>query len=301
MSPILLLVVALSILVGLSLGLLGGGGSILVVPLLVYIAGLEPREAIATSLVVVGATSLVSLIGHARRGKVQWRTGLLFGAAGMIGAFGGGLLGGRIPGPILMVAFAAMMLATAGAMLRQRKPGAQSGPAKAGLAGAARTDAIRHSHTLWRVLLDGLVVGAATGLVGAGGGFLVVPALVLLAGLPMSAAVGTSLLVIAMKSFAGFGGYLTAVSINWPLTAAVTLAAIAGSFVGVALTSRVPEDTLRRASGFFVMAMGVVVLAQELPMVGVAILLAVVATTVIVTGLVCVFAASRCPLRTRVA
>ncbi|EFV93434.1 hypothetical protein ES5_00862 [Dietzia cinnamea P4] len=246
-----IVVVALAVLVGLSLGLLGGGGSILVVPLLTYIGGLDPREAIATSLFVVGATSLVSLIGHARKGNVQWRTGLIFGAAGMVGAFLGGLAGGYIPGTLLMIAFALMMIATAGAMIKGRKD----------RDGQSQT----HHHPLWRILLDGLVVGAATGLVGAGGGFLVVPALVLLAGLPMTAAVGTSLLVIAMKSFAGLGGYLTSVSLDWPLVAAVTLAAIAGSFVGIRLTSVVPERALRKGFGAFVLLMGAFVLSQELP------------------------------------
>lgn len=246
-----IIVVALAVLVGLSLGLLGGGGSILVVPLLTYIGGLDPKEAIATSLFVVGATSLVSLVGHARKGNVQWRTGLIFGAAGMVGAFLGGLAGGYIPGTVLMVAFAIMMIATAGAMIKGRKD--RDGQSN------------DHHHPLWRILLDGLVVGAATGLVGAGGGFLVVPALVLLAGLPMTAAVGTSLLVIAMKSFAGLGGYLTSVSLDWPLVAAVTTAAIAGSFVGVRLTSVVPEKALRKGFGFFVLLMGAFVLSQELP------------------------------------
>lgn len=246
-----IVVVALAVLAGLSLGLLGGGGSILVVPLLTYIGGLGPREAIATSLFVVGATSFVSLIGHARKGNVQWRTGLIFGAAGMVGAFLGGLAGGYIPGTLLMIAFALMMIATAGAMIRGRKD----------RDGQSQT----HHHPLWRILLDGLVVGAATGLVGAGGGFLVVPALVLLAGLPMTAAVGTSLLVIAMKSFAGLGGYLTSVSLDWPLVAAVTAAAIAGSFVGIRLTSVVPERALRKGFGVFVLFMGAFVLSQELP------------------------------------
>lgn len=258
-----IVVVALAVLVGLSLGLLGGGGSILVVPVLTYVGGLDPREAIATSLFVVGATSLVSLIGHARKGNVRWRTGLIFGAAGMVGAFLGGLAGGYIPGTLLMIAFALMMIATAGAMIKGRKD----------RDGQSQT----HHHPLWRILLDGLVVGAATGLVGAGGGFLVVPALVLLAGLPMTAAVGTSLLVIAMKSFAGLGGYLTSVSLDWPLVAAVTAAAIAGSFVGIRLTSVVPERALRKGFGVFVLLMGAFVLSQELPFPAGPIILGVVA------------------------
>ncbi|WP_216695872.1 sulfite exporter TauE/SafE family protein [Dietzia psychralcaliphila] len=277
-----IIVVALAVLVGLSLGLLGGGGSILVVPLLTYIGGLDPKEAIATSLFVVGATSLVSLIGHARKGNVQWRTGLIFGAAGMVGAFLGGLAGGYIPGTVLMIGFAIMMIATAGAMIKGRKD--RDGQSN------------DHHHPLWRILLDGLVVGAATGLVGAGGGFLVVPALVLLAGLPMTAAVGTSLLVIAMKSFAGLGGYLTSTSLDWPLVAAVTTAAIAGSFAGIRLTSVVPEKALRKGFGFFVLLMGAFVLSQELPFPAAPIILGVVALLALAAA-ICSVAVDRCPLR----
>ena len=116
-----------------------------------------------------------------------------------------------------------------------------------------------------RVLLDGLLVGVATGLVGAGGGFLVVPALNLLGGLPMVIAVGTSLLVIALKSFAGLGGYLLSVRLDWPIVLAFTATAVAGSFVGVALAGRIPERALRRGFGIFVLAMGAFVLVQEVP------------------------------------
>ena len=121
MSGTLIAVLILAIAIGLSLGLLGGGGSILTVPLLTYVAGMDPKEAIAASLFVVGATSVLSTLTHARMGNVQWRTGLIFGVASMAGAFLGGLLGGQIPGVILMLAFAAMMIATAVAMLRGRK------------------------------------------------------------------------------------------------------------------------------------------------------------------------------------
>lgn len=239
----------LSVLIGVSLGLLGGGGSILTVPILTYVAGLNPREAIASSLFVVGVTSAVSAIGHARKGRVKWRTGLIFGAAGMAGAFGGGLLGGRIPGTVLMIAFALMMVATSAAMIRGRKN------VKAAGDGELRVG---------KVIIEGLVVGLVTGLVGAGGGFLVVPALALLGGLSMPVAVGTSLVVIAMKSFAGLGGYLTTVSLNWPLIAAVTVAAILGSLIGARLAGRIPEAALRRGFGIFVLVMGIFVLAQEL-------------------------------------
>jgi uncharacterized protein len=245
------LTIALAVLVGVALGLLGGGGSILMVPLLVYVAGMDAKEAIAASLVVVGVTAAVSVVGHARAGRVRWRTGLLFGGAGMVGALGGGWIGGRLPGQLLLAAFALVMVATAVAMLRGRRP---PDPAKA--------------HTelpVGRVLLDGVVVGLVTGLVGAGGGFLVVPALALLGGLPMGVAVGTSLLVIAMKSFAGLTGYLTTVSLDWPLVGAVTLAAVVGSLVGGRLVDRIPADTLRRAFGWFVLAMGAFVLVQQVP------------------------------------
>lgn len=121
MTFTLVLTVLLAVLIGVSLGLLGGGGSILTVPILTYVAGLPPKEAIAASLFVVGTTSAVSAISHARAGRVRWRTGLIFGAAGMVGAFGGGILGGYIPGTVLMIAFALMMVATSIAMIRGRK------------------------------------------------------------------------------------------------------------------------------------------------------------------------------------
>lgn len=271
--------------IGVSLGLLGGGGSILTVPLLTYVAGFDAKEAIAASLFVVGVTSAVSVIAHARRGNVRWRMGLIFGAAGMAGAFGGGLLGGLIPGTVLMIAFALMMLATAGAMLRGRKQ-----------QGAAEDPGERAPELpVVRIVVDGLVVGFVTGLVGAGGGFLVVPALALLAGLPMTAAVGTSLLVIALKSFAGFAGYLTSVSLDWGLVLGVTGAAIAGSVIGAKLTSKVPEAALRRGFGVFVLVMGVIVLWQELP--GPYDLAVVVAAALaaVLAG-ICLLLGDRCPV-----
>ncbi len=244
------LAIVLAVLVGVTLGLLGGGGSILAVPLLVYVAGMDAKEAIATSLLVVGTTAAVALVPHARAGRVRWRTGLLFGAAGMTGAYAGGRIAEFIPGDVLLVAFALMMLATAAAMIRGRR--APDRPAHTELPVA-------------RVLLDGVVVGLVTGLVGAGGGFLIVPALVLLGGLPMPVAVGTSLLVIAMKSFAGLAGYLASVQIDWPIALGVTAAAVLGSLVGSRLTGVVHPETLRKAFGWFVVAMGMFVLVQQAP------------------------------------
>ncbi|WP_433318696.1 sulfite exporter TauE/SafE family protein [Micromonospora chersina] len=251
MTATLVLTVGLAVLIGVSLGLLGGGGSILAVPLLVYVADLPPKEAIATSLLVVGATSAVGVIPHARAHRVRWRTGLIFGVAGMTGAYAGGRLAEFIPAGFLLTGFAVMMLATAVAMIRGRR--------------AAEGRPVPHELPVPRVVLDGVVVGLVTGLVGAGGGFLVVPALALLGGLPMPVAVGTSLVVITMKSFAGLAGYLSSVSIDWGLAAAVVVAAVAGSFVGGRLAGRIPAEILRKAFGWFVVVMGVFVLGQQLP------------------------------------
>ncbi|MEH0845633.1 sulfite exporter TauE/SafE family protein [Micromonospora sp. CPCC 205711] len=251
MTATLALTIGLAVLIGVSLGLLGGGGSILAVPLLVYVADLPAKEAIATSLLVVGATSAVGVIPHARAHRVRWRTGLIFGFAGMTGAYAGGRLAEFIPAGYLLTGFAVMMLATAVAMIRGRR--------------SAEGKPVPHELPVLRVIIDGVVVGLVTGLVGAGGGFLVVPALALLGGLPMPVAVGTSLVVIAMKSFAGLAGYLSSVSINWGLAAAVTAAAIIGSFAGGRLAGRIPADILRKSFGWFVVVMGVFVLGQQLP------------------------------------
>lgn len=281
MTDMILLTIGLAVFVGVALGLLGGGGSILTVPLLAYVAGMDAKQAIATSLLVVGVTSAIGAISHARAGRVQWRTGLIFGAAGMAGAYGGGLLARFIPGSILLIGFAVMMIATAIAMLRGRK----------------NIEVIDSAHRMPvpKIVGEGLVVGLVTGLVGAGGGFLVVPALALLGGLPMPIAVGTSLIVIAMKSFAGLGGYLSSVQINWTVAGAVTAAAVVGALLGARLTAKVDPDALRKSFGWFVLAMSSVILAQEIhPVVG----LATAALTAIAAAMT--FACTRfahCPLR----
>lgn len=247
----LLATLVLSVLIGVSLGLLGGGGSILTVPILVYVAGQDPKVAIATSLLVVAVTSAAGAVSHARAGRVRWRVGLVFGAAGMAGAYAGGRLGGSLPGDWLLIAFGIMMAVTAVAMLRGRRA-------------RDATDA-DHGHPTARIVLDGVVVGLVTGLVGAGGGFLVVPALTLLGGLPMHVAVGTSLVVIALKSVAGLAGYLQSVAIDWPLALGVTAAAIGGTLVGGRLAGRASQEVLRRGFGWFVIAMAAFVLGQQLP------------------------------------
>lgn len=242
------LTVALAVFVGISLGLLGGGGSILTVPLLAYVAGQEPKEAIATSLLVVGVTSAVGAITHARAGRVRWKVAAVFGVAAMSGAYAGGRLAKFIPGNILLIAFSVIMIMAAVAMLRGRKDvGDESvGPLPIG-----------------RIMLQGASVGVISGLVGAGGGFLLVPALALLGGLPMPVAVGTSLVVISMQSFAGFAGHLAGETIDWKLAGMVIAAAVAGSIIGGLLTSKIDPATLRKVFGWFVLAMAALVLAEE--------------------------------------
>ncbi|MGW7478168.1 sulfite exporter TauE/SafE family protein [Nonomuraea muscovyensis] len=245
------LTLAAAVVVGMTLGLFGGGGSILTVPVLVYLAGVPTKAAIAMSLFVVAVTSAVSAVGHARAGRIRWRIGLIFGAAGMAGAYGGGLIGPYLPEALLMAAFAGMMLATAVAMIRDRT-----------------TPRARPAHRdlpVLHVIAEGVVVGLVTGLVGAGGGFLVVPALVLLGGLPMGVAVGTSLVVIAMKSLAGLAGYLHSVTIDWSLALPVTAAAVVGGLIGGGFAGRINADRLRKAFGWFVLAMGAFVLVQQAP------------------------------------
>jgi uncharacterized membrane protein YfcA len=246
---VLVLALVLSVLIGVSLGLLGGGGSILTTPILIYALGVETKPAIATSLVVVGVTSLAAVVQHARAGNVEWKTGLVFGAAGMAGAYLGGYAAAWVPEAVLLGLFGLMMLATAFAMFRGRK---EVGP-----------QAAHAHHPLWKIVAEGIVVGVVTGLVGAGGGFLVVPALALLGGLPMKKAVGTSLLVIAMKSFAGYAGHAAHVEIDLQLAAIVSGAAVVGSFLGSGLANVVPPDLLRRGFAGFVLAMAVFVLAQQ--------------------------------------
>jgi uncharacterized membrane protein YfcA len=274
------LTVALAVFVGISLGLLGGGGSILTVPLLAYVGGLDPKQAISTSLLVVGVTSAVGAITHARAGRVRWKVAAVFGAAAMAGAYTGGRLAHFIPGNILLIAFAVIMITAAVAMLRGRRDLADEsgGPLPIG-----------------KILLQGGVVGMISGLVGAGGGFLLVPALALLGGLPMPVAVGTSLVVISMQSFAGFAGHLSGESIDWKLAAMVTAAAVAGSIAGGMLTSYVQPATLRKAFGWFVLAMAAVVLAKEANIwIGAAV--AIVAAIAGGMAYMCAHYA-RCPLR----
>lgn len=247
-----MLVVAalLSLAVGLSLGLLGGGGSILTLPMLVYVVHVEPRAAIASSLFVVGTTSAVAVLAHARAGNVQWRVGGLFAAAAMVGAFAGGRLAKFIPATVLLIGFAAMMLVTAVAMMRGRR--APEGEQRLAVP---------------RVLAIATGVGAMSGLLGAGGGFLVVPALALFGGLSMRQAIGTSLFVIALQSGAGFVGQMSGLHLDWTLLFVVSTAAVVGTLAGARLQRHLSPDHLRRGFSWLVLAMGVFVLSRQIPLV----------------------------------
>ncbi len=245
----LIITFALALLIGISLGLLGGGGAILAVPVLTYITGLEPVQAIPTSLLIVGVTSAVSLTMHALKRRVQWRTGIIFGIAAMAGAFVGGRLGSAVPSPILMFSFAIVMIAAAVAMIRGRRESSDGEE-------SARLPMVK-------IIITGAVVGLVSGFVGAGGGFLIVPALALLARLPMRLAVATSLLVITMQSASGLAGYALSTPLDWGLGLAITALAVVGSFLGFWLSTRIPDGDLRRGFGVFVLFIATIVVVEE--------------------------------------
>ena len=238
--------VALGFVIGLSLGLLGGGGSILTVPIFVYVLGFGAKESIAMSLVVVGATSLVGAATHWREGHVNVRIALIFGAVAIVGTYWGTRLATRLTGTEQLALFATIMLAAAGFMIRGRQKDAE--PL------AAHTSSTRAKVAF--TAIQGLVVGSLTGLVGVGGGFLIVPALVW-GGLLMCDAVGTSLLVIAMNCAMGFYGYTGQVKIAWLSVALVTAGTMPGIAAGTYAMRFVSQQALRR--GFAALVFGVAI------------------------------------------
>jgi hypothetical protein len=258
-----LLVLPVGLLVGLLLGALGGGGSILAVPALVFLLGEDPQQATTGSLVVVGVTALVALVPHARRGHVRIGQGLVFGALGTAGSFIGTMGSALVPEAVLLIAFAALMGVVAFLMVRRsRGPTlAAGGPARGGdgPAGAGETYAagprllsLRPFSCDWprlaKVLVAATAVGLLTGFFGVGGGFLVVPALVLGLSFPMPVAVGTSLLVIAVNSATALAARAGAdVHLDWLLIAGFTAAAVAGALVGGRLATKLPGRHLSRA------------------------------------------------------
>jgi uncharacterized membrane protein YfcA/uncharacterized membrane protein YedE/YeeE len=239
----------LSMLAGLSLGIFGGGGSILTLPILIYALGLEPRSAIAASLLMVGTTSFVAMSTYARQRRVDWRVGLAFGAASMVGAFAGGHVAYLLPAKALLAGFTVTMLLTGAAMMRPRDERRRPVPSPRAL---AKTTAV------------GFGVGLLTGMVGTGGGFVIVPALVSVSHLTMGTAVGTSLLVIAMNSFAGLVG-MEPTTIPWPLALGVTAASVVGSLIGAVLAPQVKPEALRRGFAWLVVAVATFMAAKQLP------------------------------------
>lgn len=247
MTPTFALGLALCLGIGLSLGLIGGGGSILTVPVLVYALGVEPREAVAMSLAVVGATSLIGAGLHHRRGTVRVPAALLFAGAGVVSSFLGSGLTWRVSPRALLLSFAALMLVVGARMLTAKAAPAQE----------------RRREQPVRVVLAGFAVGFLTGFLGVGGGFLVVPALILFAGLDMREAVGTSLLVIAINSAAALAGHLAHGGFHAGLAGLVAVLAAGGALAGTHLSHRVSAGALRRGFAVFVLAVGVFLVAAN--------------------------------------
>ncbi len=239
---------ALSLGIGLSLGLIGGGGSIITVPVLVYVLGVPPHRAVGMSLAVVGSTALMGTLLHDRRGSVAWRTGMLFAGSGIVSAYLGSKLTRLVSPSVLLLLFAALMLVAATVMLTRHGPG---------------HDTAAHTPSAPGSALAGLGVGFLTGFLGVGGGFLIVPALVVFGGLGMRAAIGTSLFVIAVNCAAGLAGHLTTGDADWKLTGLVALLAMGGALAGTALSHRVHPHGLRRAFAWFVVAVALYLVARN--------------------------------------
>lgn len=236
--------------IGLSLGLLGGGGSILTVPALVYLIGQTPQAAIATSLAIVGANSVMGATFHHSQGTLDWKVALTFGGAGILISYLSGHLANHLPPIILLVVFALLMLVI-GVVLLFRN--------------GNELDITTSPKPLILVLASGAGTGLLTGVLGVGGGFLVVPALVMLVGLPVQVAVGTSLVVIAMNSVAGFLGQIGNGSFDLILTLIFAGAGVVGTFAGTKLSRRISSSKLQKSFAWFVIALAVFLLYDNLP------------------------------------
>ena len=234
--------------------MLGAGGSAIAVPVFVFALGLPAKEAIASSLPVVGAVTLVGALRHARCGNVNLRVAALFAPTAMAGAYGGARLASVISGSVQLAIFGAVMFTASILMYRDsaREPEARAPAVETGQPGR-----------LAPLILIGTIVGVMTGLVGVGGGFLIVPALALLGKLPMRMAIGTSLLVISANSGAGFLGYMQHVSVQWNLVAGFTAISLVGVFAGSALCDRVSQQSLRRSFAVFLACIAVFILGQQ--------------------------------------
>lgn len=236
--------------IGLSLGLMGGGGSLLTVPALVYLVGQTPHTAVTTSLAIVGANSLLGASFHRAQGTLNWKVALTFGSVGMLVAYLAAGLSKMLPEAVLLIAFALIMFLVGGLMIMHRD---------------SKSAEIAAPRPLPIVIASGAGVGFMTGILGVGGGFLIVPALVMLVGLPMQMAVGTSLIVIAMNSLAGFLGHAGDGSFDLTLTAIFTVAGLIGTFSGARLSKRLPAEKLQKIFAWFVIALASFLLYDNLP------------------------------------
>lgn len=256
----------LAALVGISLGLIGSGGSILTVPILVYVMGVNPVLATAYSLFIVGSTALVGGVQSAMQKRVDFKTVLIFGIPSIAAVYATRMwLVPMIPAELfsigsltitkpiaLMLLFALVMILASVSMIRTGKKKEVSEDAPM-------------SYNYPMILLEGTVVGVLTGLVGAGGGFLIIPALVLLARMPMKLAVGTSLFIIAAKSLIGFIGDIQVTkNIDWALLGMFTAFAVVGIFIGILLSKKISGEKLKKAFGWFVLIMGIYIIVKEL-------------------------------------
>ncbi len=252
-----------AIAIGVLLGLLGSGGSILTVPILVYGLGHPERAAMAEALAIVAAVAFAGAVPYAAKRQVDWRNVLWFGIPGVVGMYVGAWLSQFFSAAMLLVFLALMMLVAAGLMVRETlKP--SSGPEE------ASDDDSRPLHPLWRVTTEGLIVGTITGLVSVGGGFLIVPALVLLGGLPMRLAVGTSLVIIGLKSLSGFFKQqqiagTEGLAVDWSTVGLFVAFGIAGTLIGRQLSQRINQRWLKRGFALFLVLMGAWIVWREAP------------------------------------
>ena len=233
---------ALAVLIGLALGALGGGGSILTLPIFVFVAGIPAQESVAMSMVVVGGTSLLGAVLHWRKRHFHPKATILFAATGVIGAYGGSFLTHMVSQRALLGIFSVLMLVTGVAMVRKRTD---------------RKD--RQRCRLWPCLLIGAGVGVLTGFLGVGGGFLIVPALVLFAGIETKAAVGSSLAIITLNAVGGLVGQMQQVALNWWLTLGFMGLAVVGVFGGLLVAEKFSGESLSKAFGWFVIVLAVVI------------------------------------------
>ena len=249
-----------AICLGISLGLIGGGGSILAIPVLVYVMEVPAKSAIAMSLVIVGIVSLIGVIPHWQKGNVNFKTVALFAPTAMLGAYIGARIASLPPitPTIQLVSFAVMMLVAAFLMIRKDSSESDDKP-------ELESDDKPHDKYRWlAIAAEGLGVGLLTGFVGIGGGFMIIPALVLLGKTPMKEAIGTSLIIIALKSVTGFLGYLGHVSLSWNLMMSFTVVASLGTIAGAYLTNFIDGKQLQKVFGGFVAAVAIFILSDVL-------------------------------------